>query len=148
MNNAFKLLMLALMIVSAVLIVELADNPAGKDGAVDREKIIEKNSLDIFVSKSHNYEDRLVFTYSPKNSDSKVDCYVSYEFREEGNILKSIDKEYYKNISTEHPIVLEFPRKKGSLYELKVNIKDKSGINLYKTNIEINPTTIDNKTSN
>lgn len=31
MNNAFKLLMLALMIVSAVLIVELADNPAGKD---------------------------------------------------------------------------------------------------------------------
>jgi hypothetical protein len=44
--------------------------------------------------------------------------------------------------------VLEFPRKKGSLYELKVNIKDKSGINLYKTNIEINPTTIDNKTSN
>ncbi len=89
-----------------------------------------------------------MFTYSPKNSDSKVDCYVSYEFREDGNILKSIDKEFYKNISTEHPIVLEFPRKKASLYELKVNIKDKSGINLYKTNIEINPATIDNKTSN
>jgi hypothetical protein len=48
----------------------------------------------------------------------------------------------------EHPIVLEFPRKKGSLYELKVNIKNKSGINRYKTNIEISPMTIDNKTNN
>jgi hypothetical protein len=62
MNKEFKLLMLALMVVIAVLILELADNPAGKNGAVDREK----NSLGTFISESHSYEDRFVFTYSPK----------------------------------------------------------------------------------
>lgn len=148
MNNISKLLMATLMVVSAALIVELADNPAGKDSAVNQKSIIEHNSLDTFVNESHSYQDRFLFTYSPKNPDSRFDCYMSYKFREDGNILKNIDKEFYGNISTENPIVLEFPRKKCSSYELEVKIKDKSGINLYKSMVEISPATIETETNN
>ena len=144
----FKLLMAILMVVSATIIAQLVNDPAEKDSAGDRDSILEKNSLEVFVSEPRNYEDRLVFTYSPKNPDSKFDCYLTYQFRENGNALESIDKEFYGNISTENPIVLEFPRKKDFTYELETAIKDKSGINLYKNNTEIGPSTIVNETSN
>jgi len=146
--NIFKLLMTILMVVSAAIIAQLVNDPAEKDSAGDRDGILEKNSLGVFVSESRNYEDRLVFTYSPKNPDSKFDCYLTYQFRENGNALESVDKEFYGNISTENPIVLEFPRKNDFTYELETAIKDKSGINLYKNNTEIGPSTIVNETSN
>lgn len=144
--NTFKLLMAIFMVVSAVIIVQLVNNPAGKSGVEDRHSILE-NSLEAFVSESRSYEDRLVFTYSPKDPDSRFDCYITYEFRENGNTLESIDKEFYGNVSTENPIILEFPRKKDSIYELKTTIKDKSGINLYKNKTEISPATVGNETN-
>jgi len=146
--NIFKLLMAILMVVSAAIIAQLVNDPAEKDSAGDRDSILEKNSLGVFVSESRSYEDRLVFTYSPKNPDSKFDCYITYQFRENGDALESVDIEFYGNISTENPIVLEFPRKKDFTYELETAIKDKSGINLYKNNTEIGPSTIVNETSN
>jgi hypothetical protein len=73
---------------------------------------------------------------------------MNYEFRENGNTLESINKKFYGNVSAENPIVLEFPRKKNSTYELEVKIEDKSGINLHKSKIEISPATIENETSN
>ncbi len=97
------------------------------------------------MSESRSYEDQLVFIYSPKNPDSKFDCYITYQFRENGNTLENINKEFYGNISTENPIVLEFPRKKDFTYELETAIKDKSGINLYKNNTKIGPSTIGNE---
>lgn len=95
-----------------VIIAGLVNNPAGKDGVRDRDNILEKNSLEAFVSESRSYEDQFVFTYNPRNPDSIFDCYVNYEFRENGKTLKSDNKEFYGNVSTENPIVLEFPRKK------------------------------------
>lgn len=145
--NTFKLLMAILMVVSAVIIAELVNNPAGKDGARDRDNILEKNSLEAFVSESRSYEDRLVFTCSPRNPDSRFDCYVNYEFRENGKTLKGNNKEFYENVSTENPIVLEFPRKKDSTYELETTIKDKSGINLYKNKTKISPATVGNNSN-
>ncbi|WP_155396807.1 hypothetical protein [Methanosarcina barkeri] len=145
--NIFKLLMAILMVVSAAIIAQLVNDPAEKDSAGDRDSILEKNSLEVFVSESRNYEDRLVFTYSPKNPDSKFDCYITYQLRENGNTLENINKEFYGNISTENPIVLEFPRKKDFTYELETAIKDKSGINMYKNNTEIGPSTIVTETS-
>lgn len=143
--NIFKLLIAILMVVSAAIIAQLVNNPVEKDSAGDRDGILKKNSLEVFVSEFRNYEDRLVFTYSPKNPDSKFDCYLTYQFRENGNALESIDKEFYGNISIENPIVLEFPRKNDFTYELETTIKDKSGINLYKNNTKIGPSTIGNK---
>lgn len=145
--NTFKLLMAILLVVSAVIIAQLVSNPAGKSGVEDRHNILEKNSLEAFVSESRSYEDRLVFTYSPRNPDSRFDCYITYEFRENGNTLESVDKEFYGNVSTENPIMLEFPRKKDSIYELKTTIEDKGGINLYKNETEISPATVGNETS-
>jgi hypothetical protein len=145
--NIFKLLMAILMVVSAAIIAQLVNDPVEKDSAGDRDSIMEKNSLEVFVSESRSYEDRLVFTYSLKNPDSKFDCYLTYQFRENGNALESIDKEFYGNISIEKPIILEFSRKKDSTYELETTIKDKSGINLYKNNTKIGPSTIGNETS-
>jgi hypothetical protein len=107
-----------------------------------------RSSVDAFVSESNRYEDRFLFTYSPKNPDSRFDCYMSYEFRENGNVLENIDKEFYGNVSAENPIVFEFPRKKDSIYELEVKIKDKSGVNLHESKIEISPATVENETSN
>lgn len=145
--NTFKLLMAILLVVSAVIIVQLANSPAEKGGAGDRDGILEKNSLEAFVSESRSYEDRFVFTYSPKNPDSRFDCYITYEFKENGNTLENIDKEFYGNVSAENPIVLEFPRKKDSTYELEITIEDKSGINLYKNETEISPATVGNETT-
>lgn len=148
MNNISKLLMVTLMVVSAALIVELADNPAGKNETGGRDSIMGRSSVDAFVNESNKYEDRFLFTYSPKNPDSRFDCYMSYDFRENGNVLENIDKEFYGNVSAENPIVLEFPRKKDSIYELEVKIKDKSGVNLHESKIEISPATVENETSN
>lgn len=139
-----KLLMITLMVVTAVIIAQLSANPAGKDGAGDRDSILVKSSLEAFMSESISHEDRFVFTYSPRNPDSIFDCYITYEFRENGNILKSIDREFYENVSTENPIVLEFPRKKDSIYELETTIEDKGGIKLYKNKTEISPATVEN----
>jgi hypothetical protein len=36
---------------------------------------------------------------------------MNYEFRENGNTLESVSKKFYRNVSAENPIVLEFPRK-------------------------------------
>lgn len=145
--NTFKLLMAILLVVSAVVIAQLVNNPAGKSDVEDRHSILEKNSLETFVSESRSYEDRLAFTYSPKNPDSRFDCYITYELRENGNTLESIDKEFYGNVSAENPIVIEFPRKKDSTYELETTVKDKSGINLYKNKIEIGPAIVGNRTN-
>lgn len=139
-----KLLMITLMVVTAVIIAQLSVNPAGKDRAGDRDSILVKSSLEAFMSESISHEDRFVFTYSPRNPDSIFDCYITYEFRENGNILESIDKEFYGNVSTRKPIVLEFPRKKDSIYELETTIEDKGGINLYKNKTEISPATVEN----
>jgi hypothetical protein len=146
MNNISKLLMVTLMVVSAMIIAELVDNPAEKDRYTDRNSILGKNSLDAFMSESSSYEDRFIFTYSPRNPDSRFDCYVTYEFRENEGTVESINKEFYGNVSVENPIVLEFPRTRNSTYELETTIEDKSGINLYKGKTEISPGTEENET--
>ncbi|AKB13702.1 MAG: hypothetical protein ACHQXK_04260 [Methanosarcina thermophila] len=146
MSNTTKLLMIILMVVTAVVVVQLINQPMGEKGAVQQEIIMGKGSLDAFVSESHNYEDRFLFTYTPKNPDSRFNCYMSYEFRENGNALENVSEKFYENVSVENPIVLEFPRKENSTYELKTLIEDKSGINLYKSEIKISPSTIENET--
>ncbi len=148
MNNISKILMVILMVVSAALVVELADNPVGRDGKGDQDSILGSSSLDAFVSESNSYEDRFVFTFSPKNPDSRFDCNISYDFRENGNSLESVNKKYYGNVSAENPIVLEFPKKKDSTYQLEVEIEDKSGINLHKSKIEIGPAPVKNESDN
>jgi hypothetical protein len=147
MSNITKLLMIILMVVTAVIVVQLINQPMGEKGAaVQQEIIMGKGSLDTFVSESHSYEDRFLFTYTPRNPDSRFDCYMSYEFREDGNALKNVSEKFYGNVSVENPIVLEFSRKENSTYELKTVIEDKSGINLHKSEIEIGPATIENET--
>lgn len=144
MNNTSKLLMVTLMVVSAGIIVELIDNPAEKEKSAGRGSILDKKSLDAFVSKSNSYEDRFLFTYSPENPNSRFDCYLTYELRENGDTLKSVSKEFYGNVSAENPIVLEFPRNQNSTYELETTIEDKGGINLYKNKTEISPAILEN----
>jgi hypothetical protein len=67
MNNTSKLLMVILMVMTAVIIAQMINHPPKGNAAVYRENIMEKNSLDTFVSKSHSYEDRFLFTYTPRN---------------------------------------------------------------------------------
>ncbi|RXA21261.1 hypothetical protein EQO05_02175 [Methanosarcina sp. MSH10X1] len=148
MSNTTKLLMIILLVVTALVVAQLIDRPPGENGAVNREDIIGKGSLDAFVSESHSYEDRFVFTCAPRSPDSRFDCYMSYEFREDGNILETADKKFYGNVSSENPIVLEFPRKENSTYELETVIEDKGGINLHKSEIKIGSATVENETVN
>lgn len=138
--------MIILMVVIALVIAQLINQPLGENGAVQRENIVGKGSLDTFVSETHSYEDRFLFTYAPRNPNSRFDCYMSYEFREDGKTLEIINEKFYGNVSAENPIVLEFPRKENSTYALETTIEDKSGINLHKSEIEINPATLDNET--
>ncbi|MGI5992779.1 MAG: hypothetical protein ACOX79_10400 [Methanosarcina sp.] len=77
MNNTSKLLMIILMVVTAVIVTQLIDHPPRENRVVDRDNIMGKNSLDLFVSESYSYEDRLLFAYTPRNPDSKFDCYVT-----------------------------------------------------------------------
>lgn len=148
MNNTSKLLMVILMVVTAVIVAQLIDHPLGKNRVVDRDNIVGKNSLDLFVSESYSYEDRLLFTYTSRNPDSKFDCYVTYDFREDGNTLESANKKFYGNVSAQTPIVFEYPRKKDSTYELEIKIEDKSGINLHKSKIKISPAAVESETIN
>lgn len=94
MSNTTKLLMIILMVVTAVIVVQLIDQPLGEKGAVQRERIMGKGSLDIFVSESHSYEDRFLFTYTPRNPGSRFDCYMSYEFRKTGIPSKTLVKSF------------------------------------------------------
>ena len=145
MNNTSKLLMIILMVVTAVIVAQLIDHPPGENRVVDRDNIMGKNSLDLFVSESYSYEDRLLFVYTPRNPDSKFDCYVTYEFKEDGDTLESANKKFYGNVSVENPIVFEYPKKKDSTYELEIKIEDKSGINLHKSKIKISPAAVESE---
>ncbi|MDD3873226.1 MAG: hypothetical protein PHW84_09845 [Methanosarcina sp.] len=73
---------------------------------------MEKNSLDLFVSESYSYEDRLLFTYTPRNPDSKFDCYVMYEFREDGKILESAIKCFMETFRLKTRLCSNIPGRK------------------------------------
>ncbi|HHV25468.1 MAG TPA: hypothetical protein GXX65_13520 [Methanosarcina sp.] len=55
---------------------------------------------------------------------------------------------FYGNVSAENPIMFEYPRKKNAIYELEIKIKDKSGINLHKSEIKISPATVESEIIN
>ncbi len=56
--------------------------------------------------------DRALLENISRNPNSVQDCYVSYDFQENGNTQENVDRKLYENVSTENPISLEFPRKK------------------------------------
>jgi hypothetical protein len=53
--------MIILMVVTAVIVAQLIDHHPRENRVVDRDNIMGKNSLDLFVSESYSYEDRLLF---------------------------------------------------------------------------------------
>lgn len=64
---------------------------------------------------------------------------MSYEFRQDGKIFGSADKRLYEGVTAAEPIVLEFPRVEGSLYELDVVIEDTGGVTLHNSSLKIYP---------
>lgn len=89
------------------------------------------------MSELHIYEDSFEFIYSPVNRSAIIDCYVSYHLQENGNTLENIDRRLYENVSVKDPILLEFPRKKESIYKLDITIQDKTGDLLHRSGMEV-----------
>lgn len=141
MNNLFKVLIAILVIVllaGATMITGGLDDllPVEKSSELEQIVFWEESSQDKFVGKLFTYEERFSLIYIPVNPDAILDCYVSYHFQENGNTLRSVDRELYQNVSLENPILLEFPRKKEFEYELEVTIEDESGVLMHKSRME------------
>lgn len=142
MNNLFKVLIAILVIVlllgAAVITGGLSYLlPVERSSEAEQRVVWEENSQDTFVGKLFTYEDRFSIIYIPTNPNAALDCYVSYHFQENGNTLRSVDRELYENVSFKNPILLEFPRKNESAYRLDVTIEDKSGTVLHKSGMEV-----------
>jgi hypothetical protein len=141
MNNLFKVLIAILVIVllaGATMITGGLDDllPVEKSSELEQIVFWEESSQDKFVGKLFTYEERFSLIYIPVNPDAILDFYVSYHFQENGNTLRSVDRELYQNVSLENPILLEFPRKKEFEYELEVTIEDESGVLMHKSRME------------
>jgi hypothetical protein len=140
-NNSFKALISILVIILLVGIVVITGGlayllPVERSSEVEQRVAWEENSQDTFVGKLFTYEERFSIIYIPANPDAVLDCYVSYHFQENGNTLRSADRSLYENVSFKNPILLEFPRKKESQYELEVTIENKSEAVLHKSLME------------
>ncbi|AKB26571.1 hypothetical protein MSMTP_3102 [Methanosarcina sp. MTP4] len=147
MNNLTKVLIaLFLIIISAGIILVginyVSFNSYHDGGYAEQEVTVWGDEpLDAFVSESENYENHFVFSYIPRDPNATLDCYMTYEFKQDGNTQESADKKLYEGVTASDPIVLEFPREKGSEYELDVTIEDTGGAILHKSGMTIYPST-------
>ncbi|MFY1110949.1 MAG: hypothetical protein AB3K77_04600 [Methanosarcinaceae archaeon] len=145
MNNLTKVLIaLFLIIIAAGIILAgigyVSFNSYHDSVYAEQEVSVWGNdSLDSFVTESENYEDHFVFTYIPRDPNATLDCYMSYEFQQDGNTLESANKKLYEGVTASNPIVLEFPRVEGSTYELDVTIEDTEGVILHKSGMTVYP---------
>lgn len=149
MNNLTKVLIaLFLIIISAGIILVginfYAFNEYTDGGTVQKASISGDSTFDSFVTESESHEDHFVFTYIPRDTNATLDCYMSYEFQQDGNTLESADQKLYEGVTASDPIVLEFPRVEGSTYELNVTIEDSNGATLHKSGMTIYPPTQEN----
>ncbi len=145
MNNLTKVLIALFLIIIAAGIILVGISYVSFDsyhesGYAEQEVTVWGNdSLDAFVSESENYEDHFVFSYIPRDPNASIDCYLTYEFKQDGNTLESEDKKRYEGVAVSDPIVLEFPRVEDSGYELDVTIEDTDGAILHKSGMTIYP---------
>ncbi len=151
MNNLTKVLIALFLIIIAAGIILVGINYVSFDsyhdsGYAEREVTVwEDEPLDTFVSESENYEDHFVFTYIPRDPNATLDYYMTYEFKQDGTTQESADKKLYEGVTASDPIVLEFPREKGSEYELDVTIEDTGGAILHKSGMKVYPQTRGNE---
>jgi hypothetical protein len=151
MNNLTKVLIaLFLIIISAGIIlvgINYASFNSYHDNVYAEQEVTVwgNDSLDAFVSESESHEDHFIFTYIPRDPNATLDCYMSYEFQQDGNTLESVNKKLCEGVTASDPIVLEFPREKGSEYELDVTIEDTGGAILHKSGMKIYPPTHGNE---
>ncbi len=145
MNDLAKVLIALLFLIIAAGIILAGINYVSFDdyrnnGYAEHEVTVWGNdSLNAFVSESENYEDHFVFTYIPRDTNATLDCYMTYEFKQDGTTLESADKKLYEGVTAPNPIVLEFPRVEGSTYELDVTIEDTEGVILHKSGTAVYP---------
>ncbi|WP_440954141.1 hypothetical protein ACSAZK_10775 [Methanosarcina sp. Mfa9] len=151
MDNLTKVLIsLFLIIIAAGIILAginfIAVDEFLDDGYAEQEVTVWGNeTLDAFVSESESHEDHFVFSYIPRDPNASIDCYLTYEFKQDGNTLESADKKLYERVMASDPIVLEFPRVEGSEYELDVRIEDANGFILHKSGMKVYPQTHGNE---
>ncbi len=147
MNNLTKVLIALFLIIIAAGIILVGINYVSFNSyhdsvyAEQEVTVWGDEPLDAFVSESESHEDRFVSTYIPRDSNASIDCYLTYEFKQDGNTLESFDKKLYEEVTTSDPIVLEFPREEGSEYELDVTIEDTGGAILHKSGMKVYPQT-------
>jgi hypothetical protein len=147
MNNLTKVLIaLLFLIIAAGLILAginyVSFNSYHDSGYAEQEVTVWGDEpLDAFVSESENHEDHFVFTYIPRDPNATLDCYMTYEFKQDGTTQESADKKLYEGVTASDPIMLEFPREEGSTYELDVMIEDTGGVTLHKSGMKIYPQT-------
>ncbi|AKB25157.1 hypothetical protein MSMTP_1688 [Methanosarcina sp. MTP4] len=145
MNNLTKVLIAIFLIIIAAGIILAGINFYAvdeylDDGYAEQEVTVWGNdSLDAFVSESENYEEHFVFSYIPRDPNATLDCYMIYEFKQDGITLESADKKLYEGVTASDPIVLEFPRVEDSTYELDVTIEDTYGVILHKSGMKVYP---------
>ncbi|MCC4769758.1 hypothetical protein FXV91_05960 [Methanosarcina sp. DH2] len=142
MNNVFKVLISILAIILLLGVVVIVGGlayflPVERSSEVEQTVVWEESSQDTFVSELHSYEDSFELIYSPANPGAIIDCYVSYHLQENGNTLENLDRKLYENVSIKDPILLEFPRKKESVYKLDITIQDKTGDVLHRSGMEV-----------
>jgi len=151
MNNLTKVLIALLFLIIAAGIILAGINYYSfndyRDNVYAEQEVTVWGGepLNAFVSESESHEDHLVFTYIPRDPNASIDCYLTYEFKQDENTLESADKKLYKGVTASDPIVLEFPRVEGSAYELDVRIEDANEFILHKSGMKIYPQTHGNE---
>ncbi|HII02263.1 TPA: hypothetical protein HA351_11645 [Methanosarcinaceae archaeon] len=151
MNNLTKVLIALLFLIIAAGIILAGINYCSFDDYRDNVYAEQEvtvwgdEPLNAFVSESENYEDHFVFTYIPRDTNATFDCYMTYEFKQDGNTLESVDKKLYERVTASDPIMLEFSREEGSEYELNITIEDADGVILHKSGMTIYPQTHGNE---
>jgi len=92
---------------------------------------------DDFIARTYGYEDRLVFTYIPRNPDMVADYYADYDIRENNNTIAAGNNRLYEDVSAENPIFFEVPRQELAVYEMDMVIEDPDGNQVHNSSLTI-----------
>ncbi|MDD3042906.1 MAG: hypothetical protein PHW56_08185 [Methanosarcinaceae archaeon] len=93
----------------------------------------------VFLEEVRAFDDHFAFFFVPEDLNSTANYYFSFEIKENGNTLESAEKRYYKEVSTQTPIVMRVPKNPGSSYEIEALIEDEDGVELHKSKTRIGP---------
>lgn len=140
MKKVLKIIFLFIfLVIFILLLINFSGLSLYNKKSISQVDILSSNDS-YFVAETISTSNSIQFSFTPKINQVK-DYLLSYELKENNQILDLVDKKIVNNISQHNPILLNISRSLDSKYSLKTIIFDVENpvIELHNDQIIIHP---------